>query len=66
MGILMIFSTILATSIVTYYILKQYNPIFVFLFSGIILLILAFYLIGTPIPSQTQRNVEEITFLRPF
>lgn len=62
MGILMIFSTILTTSIVTYYILKQYNPIFVFLFSGIILLILAFYLIGTPIPSQTQRNVEEITF----
>ncbi|TLE16204.1 TRAP transporter large permease subunit [Helicobacter apodemus] len=62
MGILMIFSTILATSIVAYYILKQYNPIFVFLFSGIILLILAFYLIGTPIPSQTQRNVEEITF----
>lgn len=62
MGILMIFSTILATSIVAYYILKQYNPIFVFLFSGIILLILAFYLIGTPIPSQTQRNAEEITF----
>lgn len=62
MGILMIFSTILATSIVAYYILKQYNPIFVFLFSGIILLILAFYLIGTPIPSQAQRNAEEITF----
>ncbi|AWI34569.1 C4-dicarboxylate transporter DcuC [Helicobacter apodemus] len=62
MGILMIFSTILATSIVAYYILKQYNPIFVFLFSGIILLILSFYLIGTPIPSQTQRNAEEITF----
>ncbi|MDE5603099.1 MAG: C4-dicarboxylate transporter DcuC [Helicobacter sp.] len=63
MDIFMILSTILAVGIVTYYILKQYNPIFVFLFSGIILLIFAFYLTGTPIASGIQRKSEEITFL---
>ncbi|WP_104721276.1 C4-dicarboxylate transporter DcuC [Helicobacter mesocricetorum] len=63
MNLLMILSTIVATSIVAYYILKQYNPIFIFLFSGILLLIFAFYLTGTPIASGIQRKPEEITFL---
>ncbi|TEY10408.1 hypothetical protein ELQ17_02700 [Campylobacter sp. US18a] len=42
MPIFMICSTLLAVIVVAYYILKKYNPIFVFFLSGIILLIFAF------------------------
>ncbi|ELN3669051.1 hypothetical protein Q3B06_001807, partial [Campylobacter jejuni] len=39
-----------------YDILKKYNPIFVFFLSGIILLIFAFYITGTPIPKAPSRE----------
>lgn len=48
MPVFMICSTLLAVIVVAYYILKKYNPIFVFLLSGIILLIFAFYITGAP------------------
>ncbi|MCH3738606.1 hypothetical protein, partial [Campylobacter coli] len=35
---------------------KKYNPIFVFFLSGIILLIFAFYITGTPIPKAPSRE----------
>lgn len=59
----MILSTLIAVVIVAYYILKKYNPIFVFLFSGLVLLIFAFYTTGTPIPNAPKRAVEELSFL---
>ena len=59
----MIFSTILAVAIVTYYVWKQYNPIFVFFLSGLLLLICAFYITGSPIPKAPVRVTEEMTFL---
>lgn len=62
MDFLMIFCTLVAVGVVAYFVLKNYNPIFVFFFSGLIILIAAFYLTGTPLPS-TQRKPEEITFL---
>lgn len=61
MPIFMIFSTLFAVAIVAYYVLKKYNPIFIFLFSGIILLIFAFYALGVPIPKAPKR--ESISFL---
>ncbi len=61
MPIFMICSTLLAVIVVAYYILKKYNPIFVFFLSGIILLIFAFYITGTPIPKAPSR--EHASFL---
>lgn len=54
-------STLLAVIVVAYYILKKYNPIFVFFLSGIILLIFAFYITRTPIPKAPSR--EHASFL---
>lgn len=62
MSLLMIFITFLSVGIVAYLVLKNYNPIFVFFVSGLVILIVAFYLTGTPIPN-TNRNPNEITFL---
>lgn len=62
MSLLMIFVTFLSVGIVAYLVLKNYNPIFVFFVSGIVILIAAFYLTGTPIPN-TNRKTDEITFL---
>lgn len=56
MPIFMICSTLLAVIVVAYYILKKYNPIFVFFLSGIILLIFAFYITGAPIPKAPSRE----------
>lgn len=61
MPFFMICSTLLAVIVVAYYILKKYNPIFVFFLSGIILLIFAFYITGTPIPKAPSR--EHASFL---
>ncbi|ENY3653711.1 C4-dicarboxylate transporter DcuC, partial [Campylobacter jejuni] len=61
MPIFMICSTLLAVIVVAYYILKKYNPIFVFFLSGIILLIFAFYITGTPIQKAPSR--EHASFL---
>lgn len=49
-----IFSTLFAVMIVAYYILKKYNSIFTFLFSGLVLLIFAFYYFDTPIPRGSR------------
>ncbi|TQR30604.1 C4-dicarboxylate ABC transporter [Campylobacter sp. MIT 99-7217] len=62
MSLLMILVTLVAVVIVGYYILKSYHPVFVFFFSGIILLIAAFYFTGTPIPSGAKRAPETMTF----
>ena len=62
MDFLMIVCTLVAVAIVAYFVLKNYNPIFTFFFSGLIILIGAFYLTGTPIPGA-NRKIEEITFL---
>ncbi len=62
MDFAMILCTILSVGVVTYFVLKNYNPIFIFFVSGIVILIAAFYLTGTPLPN-TQRKPEEITFL---
>lgn len=61
MPVFMICSTLLAVIVVAYYILKKYNPIFVFFLSGIILLIFAFYITGAPIPKAPSR--EHASFL---
>lgn len=61
MPIFMICSTLLAVIVVAYYILKKYNPIFAFFLSGIILLIFAFYITGTPILKAPSR--EHVSFL---
>ena len=61
MSAFMIFSTLVAIAIVSFYVLKKYNPIFVFLFSGIILLIFAFYVTKAPIPKAPIR--ESASFL---
>ena len=61
MDFLMIFCTLVAVVVVAYFVLKNYNPIFIFFFSGLIILIGAFYLTGTPIPNSS-RNADEITF----
>lgn len=58
MPIFMICSTLLAVIVVAYYILKKYNPIFVFFLSGIILLIFAFYITGAPIPKPRAENMQ--------
>lgn len=58
MPIFMICSTLLAVIVVAYYILKKYNPIFVFFLSGIILLIFAFYITGAPIPKAPTENMQ--------
>lgn len=58
----MILCTIVAVGIVAYLVLKNYNPIFVFFVSGLVILIAAFYLTGTPIPNA-NRDPNEITFL---
>lgn len=62
MSLLMIFATFLSVGIVAYLVLKNYNPIFVFFVSGLVILIAAFYLTGTPIPNA-NRDPNEITFL---
>lgn len=62
MSLLMIFVTFLSVGIVAYLVLKNYNPIFVFFVSGLVILIAAFYLTGTPIPNA-NRDPNEITFL---
>lgn len=62
MNLLMILCTLLSVGIVAYLVLKNYNPIFVFFVSGLVILIAAFYLTGTPIPNA-NRNPNEITFL---
>ena len=62
MDFAMILCTILAVGIVAYFVLKSYNPIFIFFVSGVVILIAAFYLTGTAIPN-TNRKPEEITFL---
>lgn len=62
MSLLMIFVTFLSVGIVAYLVLKNYNPIFVFFVSGLVILIAAFYLTGTPIPNA-NRNPNDITFL---
>lgn len=62
MSLLMIFVTFLSVGVVAYLVLKNYNPIFVFFVSGLVILIVAFYLTGTPIPNA-NRNPSEITFL---
>ncbi len=62
MNLLMILCTILSVGVVAYLVLKNYNPIFVFFVSGLVILIAAFYLTGTPIPNA-NRKVDEITFL---
>ena len=51
-----IVSTLFAVVVVAYYILKKYNPIFTFLFSGMIILIFAFYYFGVPIPNAQIRE----------
>ncbi|WP_299547118.1 C4-dicarboxylate transporter DcuC [uncultured Helicobacter sp.] len=61
MSALMILSTLLCVGVVAYYILKKYNPIFVFLFSGILILVFAFYFTGMPIPKSPVR--ESASFL---
>ncbi|WDL73154.1 C4-dicarboxylate transporter DcuC [Helicobacter winghamensis] len=61
MSAFMIISTLLAVVVVAYYILKKYNPIFTFLFSGMIILIFAFYFTGAPIPKAPVR--ESASFL---
>ena len=63
MPAVMIVSTLLAVVIVAYYIWKQYNPIFVFFLSGLLLLIFAFYVTGAPIPKAPVRPAEQMTFL---
>lgn len=62
MSLLMIFVTFISVGIVAYLVLKNYNPIFVFFVSGLVILIAAFYLTGTPIPNA-NRDPNEITFL---
>lgn len=62
MSLLMIFITFLSVGIVAYLVLKNYNPVFVFFVSGLVILIVAFYLTGTPIPNA-NRKADEITFL---
>ncbi|ELG2618029.1 hypothetical protein RAW73_001245 [Campylobacter jejuni] len=37
---------------------KKYDPIFVFFLSGIILLIFAFYITGTPIPKLQAESIQ--------
>lgn len=44
--------TLLAVFIVGYYVFKKYNPIFLLLFSGLVLIIFAFYFNGTQIPNS--------------
>lgn len=61
MSALMMISTLFSVGIVAYYILKKYNPIFTFLFSGVIILIFAFYFTGAPIPKSPVR--ESVSFL---
>ncbi len=48
----LILLSLVAVIIVAYYILKAYNPVFVFFLSGLILLIGAFYLTGAVIPGS--------------
>lgn len=62
MDFVMILCTALAVGVVAYLVLKNYNPIFIFFCSGIFLLIIAFYLTGTPIPNA-NRKPDEITLL---
>lgn len=59
----MILATLVAVVIVAYYILKQYNPVFIFFLSGVIIVIVAFYLVGTPIPKQHSGNILLDAFL---
>ncbi|TQR27783.1 C4-dicarboxylate transporter DcuC [Campylobacter sp. MIT 97-5078] len=58
---LQILFTLIGVAIVAYLVLKNYNPIFIFFFSGIIFLMSAYYLSGVPIPSSVKRT--EVTFL---
>ncbi|TKX29551.1 C4-dicarboxylate ABC transporter [Campylobacter sp. MIT 12-5580] len=58
---LQILFTLIGVAIVAYLVLKNYNPIFIFFFSGIIFLMSAYYLSGVPIPSSVKHT--EATFL---
>lgn len=58
---LQILFTLIGVAIVAYLVLKNYNPIFIFFFSGIIFLMSAHYLTGVPIPSSVKHA--ETTFL---
>ncbi|NDJ27215.1 C4-dicarboxylate ABC transporter [Campylobacter sp. MIT 12-8780] len=58
---LQILFTLIGVVIVAYLVLKNYNPIFIFFFSGIIFLMSAYYLSGVPIPSSVKHT--EATFL---
>lgn len=62
MDLISLVLTLFFVSLVAYFILKNYNPIFIFFFSGIVILISAFYLNGTLIPT-TKRALEDITFI---
>ncbi|CRF48324.1 C4-dicarboxylate anaerobic carrier, putative [Helicobacter heilmannii] len=46
----MIGATLLAVGITFYYILQKHHPIFVFLYAGLVLLVVGHYLTGAPIP----------------
>lgn len=61
MLIFMVCSTLLAVIVVAYYILKKIQSHFCIFSSGIILLIFAFYITGTPIPKAPSR--EHASFL---
>lgn len=52
----MLILTLVAVGIVAVYVLKKYNPLFVFFFSGLILLISGFYLNASAILKTTQIN----------
>lgn len=58
---LQILFTLVGICIVAYLVLKNYNPIFIFFFSGIVFLLSAYYLSGVPIPSSVKHA--EPTFL---
>lgn len=61
MSAFMMLSTLFSVGVVAYYILKKYNPIFIFLFSGVLILIFAFYFTGASIPKAPIR--ESASFL---
>ncbi len=65
MPIFMICSTLLAVIVVAYYILKKYNPIFVFFLSGIILLIFAFLYHRNTYTKNSKQRVYKLLNVLP-
>lgn len=51
-NLLLIALTLVVVAVVAYYVLKAYNPVFVFFLAGLILLVGAFYLTGATIPGS--------------